>query len=442
MSTLKKTALVLGDIATLYIALIITLIIRYQSFFYFQLIENHVEPFTLVFAIWIIVFYIAGLYDFKSLKNNFDFEKNFWYTLIFNGTVTALFFYAIPYFLITPKTNLFIFIFIFGLLNYGWRKLYNVGLIKAGSEHNLLIVGSNKTAQDIVEHLTANPQFGYHIKFWMKDGLQDKEFEDFAQIIIANNITTIIIPAHLKKDTLSAKLIYKSLGLGIEVMDLSQLHEIVFHSVPLAELEEVWFLEHLVNRHRIYEQLNKPIEWIFALALVIGLSPLAALIALFIKTTSKGSVIFKQERIGKGGKPFIIYKFRTMYNDAEKDGPQWAHYDDERSTKVGSLLRRMHIDELPQLINILKGELSFVGPRPERPSFVKKLRKELPFYDLRHLTKPGITGWAQINYRYAASSLDAYRKLQYDIYYMKNNSPTLDLRIMLKTIKFLISNHV
>ena len=169
---------------------------------------------------------------------------------------------------------------------------------------------------------------------------------------------------------------------------------------------------------------------------------LLIIIAILIKLTSPGSAFFSQKRVGKNGTEFIIYKFRTMRIDAEKDGPQWANYqNDDRATWLGKILRRSHLDELPQLYNIIKGELSFVGPRPERPEFVTKLQKELPYYDLRHLAKPGITGWAQINFRYAASATDAYQKLQYDIYYIKNNSPLLDFLIILKTLKFLISNN-
>ncbi|MBI4992224.1 MAG: exopolysaccharide biosynthesis polyprenyl glycosylphosphotransferase [Candidatus Harrisonbacteria bacterium] len=442
LSRLKQTTLIIGDILTLYAALILTLWLRYGNLFYAELINYHIQPFTIIFGIWIAVSYIAGLYDLKFLKNGLEFEQVFWNALIFNVALTAIFFYLIPYFGITPKTNLVIFFLVFGGINYLWRQIYNFAVGKTGAANRVLIVGSNKTAQEIMEHIQNNPQLGYQVKYWMQEGLKDIEFGHLAQIIMANNINTMVIPAHLKKDSQAAKLIYKTIVLGIEVMELSRLHEIIFHKVPLAELEEVWFLENLVNKHKIYELLSGPLEIVGALLLGIILSPLIILIAILIKFTSPGPVIFRQTRIGKHEKEFTIYKFRTMYVDAEKSGPQWANYhQDKRATWIGKILRRSHLDELPQLINILKGELSFVGPRPERPEFVVKLRKELPYYDLRHLTKPGITGWAQINYRYAASAEDAYQKLQYDIYYIKNNSPLLDFLIILRTIKFLITNH-
>ena len=442
LSRLKQVISVLGDVAMLYLALILTLYIRYGDLFYAQLIDYHVEPFTIIFAIWIIIFYIAGLYDLRTLKNGLEFETRFWYTLLLNSAVAVLTFYVVPAFLITPKTNLVIFLFIFIGLNYIWRQFYNLLLTKTGSISRLLIIGANKTAEEISAKIESNPQLGYKIKYWMKEGLKDADFNHLSQIIISNEITTIVVPAHLKKDLKSARLIYRMLMLGVEVIDLAKLYEMVFQKIPLAELEEVWFLENLEKRHRIYEMISHPIEIIFALILIVVLMPLLILIVLLIKLTSHGSAFFSQKRLGKNGAEFTIWKFRTMLADAEKDGPQWANYhNDNRATWIGNILRRMHLDELPQLYNIIMGEVSFVGPRPERPEFVEKLRRELPYYDLRHLTKPGVTGWAQINYRYAASSLDAYQKLQYDIYYIKNNSPFIDFIIILKTLKFLITNN-
>ena len=442
LSRFKQIILVTGDVAILYAALSITVWLRYGIFFYAYLVDRHLEPFTVVFAIWILVFYIAGLYDLQTLKNDFEFEKKFWYTLFINTIIAALVFYSVPYFGITPRANLGIFLLIFGGLSYIWRQTYNLLMSKTGAASRVLLIGSNKTAEELAKTIEENPQLGYKINFWMKEGLQDKEFEHLAQIILANKINTVVMPGHLKKDNKAAKLIYQTLLLGIEVIDLAALYELIFRKVPLAELEEVWFLENLVKKHKIYEMISQPLEILFALFLSVILLPLAIIITFLVKATSPGSAFFSQKRIGKNSKEFIIWKFRTMRADAEKDGPQWANYHkDDRATPIGKLLRRSHLDELPQLFNILKGELSFVGPRPERPEFVEKLKKELPYYDLRHLTKPGITGWAQINYRYAASAEDAYQKLQYDIYYIKNNSPLLDFLIILKTIKFLITNH-
>ena len=237
-----------------------------------------------------------------------------------------------------------------------------------------------------------------------------------------------------------SKLIYKNLVLGIEVVDLACIYETVFRKIPLAELEEVWFLENLTKRHRIYEIFKRPVEILLTIVIGIVTLPLVILVAAFIKIISSGPIIFTQQRTGKNDSVFTIYKFRTMRIDAEKDGPQWAKENDKRILPLGNILRKSHLDEWPQLLNILRGDLSLVGPRPERPEFIKDLQKDIPYYDLRHLIRPGVTGWAQINYRYGASIEDAYEKLQYDMYYLKNRSIILDILIILKTIKLLFTS--
>jgi len=441
-SKIKQILIFFGDIAIFYISLFLTLWLRYGSRFYSNLFDSHIGPFSVILSIWLIVFYIAGLYDIKNLKNDLEFDKKFWYSLIFNAGLSIAFFYLNTDVTVAPKTNLFIFLIIFGGVSYFYRQIVNSFLGKTGAATRILLVGNNQTAQETADYLKENNQLGYEIKFWMKDGLKDKEFEHLFQIIIANKINTIVIPAHIKKDFVSANLIYKALLAGVDIMDLASLYELVFKKVPLAELEEVWFLENITKKHRIYEYIVSPLEYIFALLIFIILLPFLLIIALAVKITSDGAAVFKQKRVGKNGSEFTIYKFRTMKIDAEKNGPQWANYfNDNRATKIGKFLRTSHLDELPQLVNILKGELSLIGPRPERPEFVENLKKEIPYYELRHLTKPGITGWAQINFRYGATVKEAYEKTQFDVYYIKNNSPFLDLSILLKTIKFVFTNN-
>jgi len=433
---LKQFFLLLGDAAVFYFALIITLVLRYGNLSP-EVIELHFWPLTIILAVWLMIFYIGGLYDPHSLKNTPDFFKLF-FTLIFTcGALAVILFYLIPAFGITPRVNLFILLIFFSLILYIWRITYN-GFLTAGRPINkILLVGYNKTTEELTSHLAVNPQLGYEIKFWMKEGLQDKEFEHLSQIILTNNINLIVVPAHIKKNSKAARLIYKNMVLGIEVMDLAELYEKVFLKVPIAELEEVWFLENLAKSHKIYEFFKRPMEIIAATILAIIFLPFIAVISLLTGLTSRGPIIYTQKRCGRGEMEFIIYKFRTMMADAEKNGPQFANPNgkDKRSTPFGGLLRRTHLDEVPQLFNIFRGELSLVGPRPERPEFVAQLKKDVPFYELRHLVRPGITGWAQINYRYGASVEDTYEKLQYDLYYLKNRSITLDAIILIKTLR-------
>ena len=175
-----------------------------------------------------------------------------------------------------------------------------------------------------------------------------------------------------------------------------------------------------------------------AVLCMITLAPFFALIAVLIKVDSVGPVFYRQMRVGLRGQPYMIWKFRSMFNDAEKSGPRWAQQVDPRASRVGRWLRKLRIDELPQLINVLRGEMSLVGPRPERPVFVEELRGKIPYYDIRHTVRPGITGWAQTKFRYGASAEDAHVKLQYDLYYVKNLSLALDLRILTETIRVVL----
>ncbi len=180
---------------------------------------------------------------------------------------------------------------------------------------------------------------------------------------------------------------------------------------------------------------KRSFDMLAAIFLLVGLSPLLAATALAIRFDSRGTILYRQRRIGLGGREFDIFKFRSMRRDAEKDGACWAEKDDRRVTRVGRFIRRTRIDEIPQAINILKGEMSFVGPRPERPEFVRLLEAEIPHYHARHLVKPGITGWAQVRFVYTASVEGARDKLGYDLFYIKHMSPLLDALIVLMTVR-------
>jgi len=188
----------------------------------------------------------------------------------------------------------------------------------------------------------------------------------------------------------------------------------------------------------VYRGIKRWLDLFASLFGVILFLPLYILIALAIKLDSRGPVFYRQERVGQDGRLFSLIKFRSMTVDAEKDGPVWAVVNDQRVTRVGRWIRKLRLDEIPQLINVLKGEMSLVGPRPERPYFVKRLEKEIPFYSHRHVVKPGITGWAQILYPYGATREDTQEKLKYDLYYIKHLSPMMDLRIITETAKIVL----
>jgi sugar transferase (PEP-CTERM system associated) len=226
---------------------------------------------------------------------------------------------------------------------------------------------------------------------------------------------------------------------GVEVVDMPAFFERATGQIPIRNVEDSWFLFsggfELLHRTGL-QRVKRLIDVTISLAgIVLGL-PLIGVVALLIKLDSRGPVFFRQERTGQGEKPFDLVKFRSMREDAERGtGPVWASVQDYRVTRVGRWLRLTRLDEIPQFINVLKGEMSFIGPRPERPHFVEQLKKEIPYYALRFCVKPGLTGWAQVQYRYGASVEDAIEKLKFDLYYIKNMSFGLDLWIALKTLK-------
>ncbi|MBW4506554.1 MAG: sugar transferase [Scytonematopsis contorta HA4267-MV1] len=228
---------------------------------------------------------------------------------------------------------------------------------------------------------------------------------------------------------------------GIPVYKLPQAYESLWFKLPSDLLEDTWFT--FSNGFNLLPQgfslkLKRFVDLAFTSLLCLVLSPLMLVTALFIKLDSPGPILYSQLRTGQNNQPFRVYKFRSMYQDAEKRGAQWATQRDPRITRVGYFIRLSRLDELPQIWNVLKGEMSLIGPRPERPEFDSKLRKEIPYYDLRYLVKPGITGWAQVLYPYGASVEDAYEKLSYDLYYIKNYSLWLDIAIVLKTIRVVL----
>jgi len=228
--------------------------------------------------------------------------------------------------------------------------------------------------------------------------------------------------------------------MGVRVLDLQTFHEREQGLIKLEHLRTSWLIYGSgFDQSRLRAAVKRGFDVAAATTLVIAASPVMLLAALAIRSESTGPVLFRQERVRDGGAPFMMLKFRSMRQDAEKDGtPKWASVTDDRITRVGRIIRRLRIDELPQLLNVLKGDMSFVGPRPERPYFVARLCEKIPFYELRHNVRPGITGWAQVRMEYGASVEDAKAKLEYDLYYVKNHSLFLDLMILLETVQVVL----
>ena len=420
---LKQILLVIGDITILYVALFLTLLIRYGITWDSPETQSHFQPFSLLFAVWILVFYINGLYEISRMKNTSSFIYDLAAATFASTFLSVAFFYFITVYGITPKTNLFIFLGLAFALMYGWRAGYNNIVGRRLPVTPVAFFKESIVTKEIAQAIAENPQLGYRVT-------HDIE-----------NAELIVVPPHTGNDARATSALYRYAVAGVEVTDTTAFYELVFGKLPVAELEEAWFLKSLANRHGVYDFFRLPAEMFLAVVILIITLPLTILIALLVKITSHGPAIFKQTRVGEFGKEFTLYKFRSMIANAEDgsaegtSGAVWKTKNDPRFTGIGRIIERTHLDELPQLINILKSDVSFVGPRPERPAFVRELKEQIPYYELRHLVKPGIAGWAQLQYKYGSSIKDAYHKLQYDLYYLKNRSFLLDLSIVVKTVK-------
>jgi exopolysaccharide biosynthesis polyprenyl glycosylphosphotransferase len=228
---------------------------------------------------------------------------------------------------------------------------------------------------------------------------------------------------------------------GQGIVGLSGIYERLWKRVPVHHLDPNWFFQSegfaLISSGR-KQKLKRLMDLLLAFAFLFLLWPVMLLTALAVRLESRGAAMYRQVRTGKGGEPFTILKFRSMRIDAEKDGAQWAKTKDDRITRIGGFIRKTRLDELPQLFNVLAGQMSFIGPRPERPEFNDDLAKKIPYYNLRHMVRPGLTGWAQISYPYGASVEDAHRKLEYDLYYIKNQNLIFDVKILLKTARVVL----
>ena len=431
---MKKFSIFLSDIVILYVSVVVTLFIRYPDNFREQY-WIHLYPFSLIFISWLLVFYIANLYEPKLLRNNVHFYSALLRAIIIAAVISVLFFYLIPLYGITPRTNLLIFLIIFTGLEFANRSISN-NILQKSFKKSVLIIGTNIQSLELDLFIKENPQLGYEIKSVID--ISSDKLKDISQTIQEEKIDTIVLSPEAYQVPEIINIFYKSLEYKVSFMNLASFYERLTGMVPLGAINQIWFLENLnEGNKKAYEIAKRSSDLVFAVVLGLFSLLLYPFIIILIKATSRGPVFYKQKRVGRAGKTFEIIKFRTMNRDAEKDtGAVWASNDDPRITSVGKFMRKTRIDELPQLWNILKGQMAFIGPRAERPEFNESL-KDIPFYEERYLIKPGLSGWAQINFRYGSSVADTAEKLKYDLYYIKNRSLILDLGIALKTIRIM-----
>jgi exopolysaccharide biosynthesis polyprenyl glycosylphosphotransferase len=435
MSNRAKTILLLLiDMLILVLSLSIILFIRKLGHPSETYLTKHYQLFSFVFPFWILMYFIEGLYTLKTY-NPANLPISILRSTVLSIFISVVIIYVAPLKLqgITPKTNLLLVALLTVPLLYFWRRFFFHFFAGEKRLRNTFIVGSLETLKIVHHEINKKPHLGYKIIASMTP--------DEHPVLIPEGIELIAVERNMTKESGLYQQIFALLGSGIEIMDLAKFAEEISGKIPINAIDESWFIDYCGHQDsRSYDVIKNIIDRFVAILLFIFLIPIAIAVIPILLIVHGKPIFFKQVRTGLNNKPFTLYKLRTMVIDAEKNGAQWARPGDARITPLGKILRKSRLDELPQLINILKGEMSLVGPRPERPEIIaKELSPNIRYYDLRHLVKPGVTGWAQVTFRYGFSQEDSKEKLQFDLFYVKNRDLWLDLLVIIKTIKTVLT---
>ena len=431
-------------------------------------------PLILMGLTYVVVLYVANLYDhYQDFRRRENISQIILSSLI--GTLVVIIAFTLPARHLISRGFVewqgVAFVWLLVLWRYGFSAI----ALPLRLQRKVLIIGAGGSGQAILTSIKRHRNSGLVVAGFLDDNLQliDTSIDgvpvlgntgQLDEVIGQYKVGMVVVAiTHEKSSRLLNNLVRLSF-MGVQVIDMPSLYEFLAGKIPTDHISDVWLLFHSLNRAKVhYRPFRRLIDLVSA---ALGLAftwPLWILIAAAIKTDSRGPVFFRQERLGKDGEPFHILKFRTMITDAESNGPQFACRSDPRITRVGRFLRKWRLDEMPQLYNILKGEMSFIGPRPEREVFIREFqqmvpdlregrrptdpegvpvlcgyREYIPYYSYRLLVKPGITGWAQVMHSYSATLEETKEKLQYDLYYIKNMSWFLDLAILLKTIRIVL----
>ena len=390
-----------------------------------------------------ISLYYNDLYDFKITNNYVELGIR-----LLQALGIATIFFGIVYYLL-PQLMIGEGIFVISialliLLIVSWRIGYTLILENGLFNQKIIVIGSGALAQGIIQEIRDKRDSGYEIETVLNEadcrngmcGMQPEMCDQARE----KNISKIIVALEEKRGILPIEQLLKCRTEGIEILEGTSFYEMLLGKLYVRQINPAWLIfSEGFRKSPLRSFMKRTGDLVLSIVMLLVLSPLILLTAILIKLDSRGPVIFSQERVGQNGKPFQVHKFRSMVADAEKrSGPVWATENDNRVTRVGRIIRKLRVDELPQLWNVLKGEMSFVGPRPERAYFIEQLEKEIPYYSERHTVKPGLTGWAQVSYPYGASIEDAIEKLNYDLFYTKNMSFLLDMLIVFRTVKIVL----
>ncbi|MDD7885162.1 sugar transferase [Flavivirga sp. 57AJ16] len=446
----RKILLRIFDIIS--ILLILYFVSNTFDFDYFTIRK---ENWTWVFILVLYVSVFGTIFELYDLQKSSKIEKIFT-SIVFTVSMTVLFYFLTPFFTpVLPDNRLQILYFYFAIFAalFLWRYAYITFITSPRFYKKVLIIGETSNIETIVEAFN-NSDPNYKITGFVNCELNSFESVKFnaiseykpseiRQVIKDENITEIVMASY-NSESITSEIYYSLISLleeGFSIKEYTQVYEELAQRIPVQFVGKdfyKYFPFSRSNQNKLYLFFRRFFDILISvIGIVMGLIFLP-LILLGNIVANRGSLFYSQERIGKNGKPFRILKYRTMIKNAEKTGAVWAKKRDSRVTFFGRFLRHSRLDEIPQFINILKGDMSLIGPRPERPFFVKELSQILPFYETRHIIKPGLTGWAQVKTRYGSSVDDSLLKLQYDLYYIKHKSFLLDINILVKTISTMI----
>lgn len=447
----KKETFVLfsGDIILLCLSLWLSLALRYSSIPDLQILTLHVAPFAIIIAVWLVVFFISGLYEKHTLILKSRLPATIFNAQLANSFIAVLFFYFIPYFGIAPKTNLFVYLVVSFVFVLVWR-IYGDRFFRKTKQERGIIIGSGEEMRELLQEVNGNPR--YELQFVSSIDLDEISGLDFKEEILsriyAEEIQIIVVDLKNEKVEPILPHLYNLIFSKVKFIDMYKVYEDIFDRVPLSLVRYNWFLENISTENKIsYDVLKRMMDIMLSFVLFAVSLLIYPLVYLAIRLDDGGHIFFSQERVGKNNQLIKVKKFRSMSErsgdavSAERSGD--TEHSEVKITRVGKFIRSTRIDELPQLWNVLVGDLSLIGPRPEIPNLVKHYEEEIHYYNVRHLIKPGLSGWAQLYHtdppKVTADAQKTRRKLSYDLYYIKNRSFMLDVKIALKTIKALLS---
>lgn len=426
-----------GDLFSLSAALFVSMMVRYSEFPGPYLLSIHFVPFSYLFLASTLVFFIAGLYEKHTLVMKESLPATIFYAQVANVILAAAFFFLVPFFDIQPKGFLFIYLLLsVGLVSF-WR-MYLFPLVSLRSPEPALLIGGGEEAVDIHEEVNGNTRYSVHFRrFYDTNSETALDAHALKSLISTSGAVLVVIPFSFFKDAAFANVRVEAMREGVRFIDQADIYEELFDRVSLGSVNEGVLRP---TESIFYSAVKRVMDVALSFVALIGLSPLLLVVAVMLKAGEGRNAFIFQERIGRNNRLIKIIKFRTMLFDDAGDPEQQKQ---NRVTKLGAFLRKTQIDEMPQFWNVLMGDLSLIGPRPEIPALVAEYEKQISYYAARHMLQPGISGWAQIKHASPPKwklDVDATRnKLSYDLYYLKKRSIILDSIIILRTVQILLS---